>query len=143
MDNENINQEGVLIKSYAKTWQIESRIYAIFNFVLPFPVTPWEIFYFALSIAFIAILCALIPPLTAIPALVRYTVLPFLLTRFLARQKVDGMNPLKFFGAFIAHMFTKSLFTERFTYHNPRQDSKNKIDWWCSRVEMSDRLRKR
>jgi hypothetical protein len=142
MEN-NENQDYIIIKSYAKTWKIENRIYAIFNFVLPFPVAPREVLYFAVSALVIYVLSQIIPPLTAIPALIRYPVFSALLARVISKQKLDGMNPVKFFGVFIVHLLTKGLFIERFKSYSPRQDSKIKIEWWCSRVKMSDRLCKR
>ncbi|MCL1832810.1 MAG: conjugal transfer protein, partial [Oscillospiraceae bacterium] len=141
MDNE--KQDYVIIRSYAKTWKIDSRIYAIGNIILPFPITMTEVGYFVISVLLVLLISSVIPPLTAIPSLIRYLVAPIMLTRVVSRQKVDGMNPIKFFGTLIVHLFTNKLYVERFKYHNLRENSKNKLDWWCSRVKLSDTLRRK
>jgi hypothetical protein len=131
----------IVIRSYGKAWKIENRIYAVGNIILPIPINPREILYFSITAVYVYIVGAIFPPLKYIPATLRYVLVPLALTRILEKKKFDGKTPPRYFVSFVKHLTSRKKFTERFRSYDTKQNEKIKLDWWCSYVQMPDRLR--
>lgn len=130
-----IEPKKITLRSYNKVWKIENRIYAIQNIVLPVPVSPREILYFFI-IAFIMLsLSFLIPPIKVLPSILRFAVIPFSISQFLLKKKLDGKMPHKYFISWINYIFTKNQYIERFKSYD-RNNSNMKIIWLCSKKEL-------
>jgi hypothetical protein len=126
MENKKIN-----IRSYNKVWEIENRIYAIQNIVLPVPLKPREVLYFFVIAAVIFILSVVIPGFSHIPSVLRYLVTPFALTQFFLKKKLDGKMPQKYFISWLGYLFTKNQYIERFQAY-PQHQGKIRLNWMCS-----------
>jgi len=132
--DENRQNERIVIRPYEKAWKIEGKIYAVLNWVLPFPIEPFEALYFALFAVAIFGLSQLFPVLKYLHVFIRYAAAPFGLTRLVSKIKLDGMNPVRFFGAFIIHLITFRLYVENFETREPGENKKIRLDWWCGNV---------
>ncbi|EHI54574.1 hypothetical protein HMPREF9333_02263 [Johnsonella ignava ATCC 51276] len=129
-----IEPKKINLRSYNKVWKIENRIYAIQNIVLPVPVSPREVLYFFI-IAFIMLLLSfLIPPLKIIPSILRFVAVPFGVSQFLLKKKLDGKMPHKYMMSWVNYMLTKEQYIERFSSYN-RNTANTKIVWLCSKKE--------
>ena len=121
------------IRSYNKVWQIENRIYAVQNIVLPVPINPREVLYFLLVASGVFVASKIIPFFSYLPTPIKYLVIPFALSQFLLKKKLDGKMPQKYFIAWIRYMFAKDEYTERFQINSAKKDNKINISWMCSR----------
>jgi hypothetical protein len=119
--------------SYSKAWNVEKKIYSIFNMVLPAPVNPFMVLLFFVLICFMMILERIVPVLVFIPGVLRYLAFPFLGAIYLMKKKLDGKNPLKYLFGVIQHVFIeRGSYIERFSSH--RHGSYTlKLDWSCGR----------
>lgn len=119
--------------SYTKVWKIEKKIYAIQNIILPVPVSPFDILAFAGTVVALMLLCRIFPPLTAIPGLLRYAVLPYALSNYLMKKKLDGQNPIKYFCGLMRHLlWERNIYLEGFKAY-PLKGENMKWQWDCSR----------
>jgi hypothetical protein len=142
--NENHENYGYIkIKSYESVWKTDKHIYAILNIVLWRPVSIMEFLTFSGALAFVLFLEAIFPPFAAIPALLRVLALPLGLTWLMLQFRPEGMHPLKFVALWLAHMFTRDEFVERFKRYNPRSERKIKMKWWYSHVKTKSTLKRR
>lgn len=120
------------IRAYNKVWQIENRIYGILNYVLPVPIRPREAGYFMVLAGVLYLLGALIPALTYLPSVLRFLILPILLTRFFARKKLDGKPPQRYFLCWLRYQWTRGDYLERFQTHPSRARETLRLDWCCT-----------
>ena len=125
-------EKRVIIHSYSKAWKIENRIYAIQNLVLPVPISPRALLFFAIFFVIIWLLCKLIAPLQTIPFVLRSVILPVLLTSFCLKVKLDGHSPQKYFLGVMQYIFSKSQYVEHFKQRTIPAGS-IRLCWMCSR----------
>jgi len=128
------NKEYTVIRTYNKAWKIELKFYSLWGLKLPFAIVPKELAYFFAGALIIFVSSQIFTPLKYVPSILRYAVAPFGLTWFLRNKKLNGKNPIRFFGKLFVYLLTKNLITERFTAKSPA-NGKFKIDWWCSYVD--------
>ncbi len=133
MEEKNEKNKRIYINAYNNAWNVEKKIYAIQNFRLPVPVSLIEAVYFVLIVAIIVILGTIFKGFTKIPSILRFIVLPYFLTKFLVRKKLDGKSPQKYFITWLKYVIKKNIYIERFSEVNKTKDDKIKIDWQCSR----------
>lgn len=120
----------VRVYSYRKVWHIEKKIYAIQNIALPFPVNPYDFLEFCLVAGIMLLLGRIFPALEAIPGVLRYGALPYVVVRYLMKIKMDGKNPVKYFVGLIPYLLSKNTYQERFrTYRAGRK--KVRLHWDC------------
>jgi len=109
-------KETIWIYSYSKIWKQENKIYAIQNVRLPAPVSPVQLLYSGVSAIFMMIICKVLPFLDGVPFILKYIVVPLILSKFLLTKKLDGKNPIKYFNGLLVFLFTESdRCMERFT----------------------------
>ena len=128
----------VQIRAYNKVWKIENRIYAIQNIVLPVPVSPRELGYFALAAGLFHFLGVLLPLFSHIPGVLRYIMLPLLTTQFLLKKKLDGKLPLKYFAAWVRDLASGSRYIERFQRRSGGENASFRLRWVCSRGDRQE-----
>lgn len=93
------------IKSYTSIWAVEKVIYAINDFLLPFPVTFNQMAWFVLSL-FLVIMFGKVPPLSLIDgAFLKYLGLPAGFTWFMSRKIFDGKKPFDFMKSLVTYLF--------------------------------------
>jgi hypothetical protein len=85
--------DHVRLRTYRQVWSQERVIYQIERVRLPFPVSFRQAGVFGASVAAMLVLSR-IPPVAALPGLARYVLLPFAVTWFLTKQRLDGKPPL-------------------------------------------------
>lgn len=119
--------------SYAKVWKIEKKIYAVQNFILPVPIDPCQLVYFGGTWIVCNVIFGVIPGFVKIPVVIRSIVVPFAISKFLMTKKLDGKNPLRFFGGIVIFLFTEQgKSVERFKSISQKQNI-IKLDWYCSK----------
>lgn len=127
-----MSDERYILYNYDKIWRYEKKIYTIGDRILPLPIKPMELGYYALALV-VLVLIEKIIPLSFIPSLVRYTVLPFALVKILKYKKFDGKNPVKFVLGYIEYSLQKK---ESYQFFRPIKtelgSKKAKIKWNCS-----------
>lgn len=127
-------KNSVTLYSCAKVWKSEKRMYAIPNLmVFPTPIDLYELLYMFLSVVFALLLCAIFPLFNALPFVVKYFAIPFFLSKFLAKKKLDGKSPIPFFICWIKYMGSKNEYVERFEWHKTEKDIATKLEWNISR----------
>lgn len=114
------NKEPIILRTYSSVWKIENKIYSIDTIKLLFPVKPSELIYFFLSLLINYFLLKLLPFLDGIPFIFKWVVVPYLLMKFLTKQKLDGKLPHKFF---IDYMIFK-LGPKKFSKFQPVEEYK-------------------
>lgn len=132
------DEKRIILYSYNKVWKFEKKVYAIYNVVLPVPIEINEFLYLILSVFINFLLGAIFPVINYIPALIRFLVLPWVIIKFLRKQKLDGKNPFKFLLAYLIYIFyTKNITIERFTVHPYKRKEEIKLNWNCSKGILS------
>lgn len=85
----------IVLRSYATVWKYEKKLYSIDSLKLWVPVAANDMLFFVVGLVFMVILSK-IPIVTAIPWVLRYGVIPFLVMKFFTKMKFDGKSPHKF-----------------------------------------------
>lgn len=122
--------EYTTIYSYPKAWKLENKIYAICNFKFPAPIQLWQLVYFGITVACVAGLDKVLPPVRAIPWVIRYLIVPFFTANFLSKKKFDGKSPQRYFLSWISYMLHRFEYIERFRYY-PIKQNKTPFRWFC------------
>jgi hypothetical protein len=92
------------IKSYTNVWNFEKHFHAIGDLKLPFAFSMSQITWFTISVLLIIIFDK-IPPLSLIGNdLVKYLLLPALLTWLMNKKTFDGKKPISFIKTFILYI---------------------------------------
>lgn len=127
----------ITIYSYNKVWKVKKKIYSIQNFVLPVPIDPFQILYFSCAFIFIVILGNILPFIKLIPTVIRCIAIPYGITTFLMKKKLDGKNPIKFFIGLMVYVFVeRNSYYERFKRGIRKRNSNMKLNWNCSRGRL-------
>lgn len=131
MNNEN---KKIKLYSYSKVWTVEKKIYAIQNIVLPVPIKPYALLSFGGGIVFMLLVGKLIPAIAAIPSIIRFAIIPYGISNYFMKKKLDGKNPIKYFVGCIRYLIKdRNVFLEGFTEHsNYAETAKVKLNWSCS-----------
>lgn len=130
--DENKKNEKIQIYSYAKVWTLEHSIYSLGNVILPVPIHPYNLLYFALSLAVVMMLCNVLPMLNLFPLIFRYIGFPYAITVFLRKKKLDGKSPIKYFIAYLKYqLMERGRYFERFKGF-PDRAVTCKLEWICS-----------
>ena len=92
------------IRSYTSIWNVEKVIYAINDFLLPFPITFTQMAWFVVSL-FVVILFGELPPFSLIDgAFLKYFGIPVALTWFMSQKTFDGKKPFGFLKSSISYL---------------------------------------
>ncbi len=128
-------QKKIKLYSYTKFWKTEKKIYSIQNFVLPVPVNPYDVLSFANVMLVMRILSGFLPTFAKIPFMVKYGIIPFVMSNYIMKMKLDGKNPIKYFGGIIRYLLTeRKRYLENFLMHGFGVKSQTvRLDWKCSR----------
>jgi hypothetical protein len=80
----------------------------------------------------VGILDRILPFFSIIPPILKYLVIPFSLTQFLMKKKLDGKAPQKFFLDYTIYLFSRTRNIEFF--RTTEREAKNviKLDWRCT-----------
>ncbi len=126
-------ENTVKIYSYKKVWKVEKKIYSFSNIQLPTPINPYDILVF-IGVALFMLLLGRVMPFTAkIPTVLRFLVIPYGLSTYLMKMKLDGKNPFKFFYGYLVYLFTvKGTFLQMFRSY-PDKKGRVTLRWQCSR----------
>jgi len=122
----------VKLYSYLKVWKVEKKIYAIQNIVLPVPVNPYDMLYFGIAAIVIYLFGKICPPFVAIPVVIRLGIIPYGITKYMIKVKLDGKSPIKYFVGLFIHLLTergKSL--EKYQSQTD-VEKKVRLNWKCS-----------
>ncbi len=123
----------VTLYSYSKVWNVEKKVYSLFDVILPAPINPYTILVFIFVLLGFMGLERLFPVLAKIPTILRYMVFPYLSAQYLMKKKLDGKNPIKYLLGIILYLITeRGFYIERFTKY-PSVEETIKIDWKCSK----------
>lgn len=126
-------EERIKIYSYGKVWRIERKIYSLGNITLPFAVNPSEALSFFGALIVISLLIKIISPLAALPAVIRFFLLPYIITRYLMKKKLDGKNPVMYLAGLLGYWITESnTYIEGFRKYRD-EEQVIKQNWRCSR----------
>ena len=125
--------EKILIRSYRQAWQIENKIYAYGNIKFPIPIQPKAILYWVMIFLVTWLLSLMVPILQEIPMILKYLILPVVLTQFFLKMKLDGKKPHRYFLAWLSHLIHQTHYIERFNSIPPHQDQDFRLSWFCSR----------
>ena len=119
------------VYSYPKAWKLENKIYAIGNYKLIVPLYPRQILYFVT-----VLLCMLglseLPPVSSVPWVIRFVVIPFVVGNYLLKKKLDGKSPVKYFLSWLQFCSQRGRYLERFCLC-PTKKAKENIRWYCVR----------
>lgn len=100
-----MERERVRLATYRPVWSQERVIYQIERIRLPFPVTFRQIGVFAVALLAMALLSRL-PGISQLSAVLRYLVIPGVLTWFLTSQRLDGKPPLRWLLTMVRYWFS-------------------------------------
>lgn len=125
-------RKKIKLYSYLKVWNFEHKIYVIGNIVLPVPVNPFDILYFACACLAVYVLGRIIPAISSLPAILRLGVVPYGITKYMTKVKLDGKNPIRYMIGYLTYILTiRGKYVE--SYRAKPAGSKNiKLNWKCS-----------
>lgn len=123
--------QRVRIYAYNKVWNVENKIYAIQNIILPAPISPQEFLYFMITAGITFLLGSLIPAVAGIPFILRFLVIPYLITQFLTKKKLDGKKPQKYLMDYVKYAFSRNEYLERLQTRTGKKREKIKLCWVC------------
>ncbi|MEN8906293.1 MAG: TcpE family conjugal transfer membrane protein [Clostridiales bacterium] len=94
----------IVLRTYDKLWKMPFKIYSIDNLRLIIPLCPWDVIVFSLSV-FLMILISKILFFIKIPFVIKYIIVPWIVTKMAATVKLDGKKPYKYFFDMICFYF--------------------------------------
>lgn len=92
-----------VLRSYATVWQYEKKLYSIDSLKLWVPVAANDVLFFVLGIVLMVILSR-VPVFAAVPWIIRYGIIPYLIMKFFTKMKFDGKPPHKFALGYLEYM---------------------------------------
>lgn len=134
-----MEKKDIIVSSHSQVWQIEHKIYSVGNWVLKIPIPTRDLTYFALVLAIIAFAQKAAPVLMQIPFVIRCVLVPFLVSQFLLRMKLDGKPLYRFILSWLLYLATYNSFVERFAVHGNKKTQRMHVAWYCSRGFCADR----
>ena len=104
--------EEIILRSYNKVHTVEQNWYSIGSIKLPAPINPSvAICFFSLSVSILLIdQLAKIP----IPGMIKFGIIPYLITRRIKENKKDGKSLIKYYKSYIPFRFKEKIQYERF-----------------------------
>jgi len=93
---------------------VEKKIYTIQNFKLPIPVNLYAAIYFFIFALLMLFIGRLLPFLSIIPPILKYVLVPYIISKYMRQKKLDGKKPWKYAFDYIIYMCTKDNIYERF-----------------------------
>jgi hypothetical protein len=99
MGDRAVGHEPVRLRTYRQVWLQEKVIYQVERIRLPFPISLRQASLFALFALILGLVGGFLPPL------LRFLLLPGLLTWFLTRQRLDGKPPLLWLRSLLRYLF--------------------------------------
>lgn len=103
MQNENDDVE-ILLRSYSGIWRVEKVIEHLNGVKIPSTHIEYVLYYIA-SLAVEGLILLIIPPLRDMSVLLIFGI-PYGVATFLKKVKLDGKNPVKFFGSLLKYAFS-------------------------------------
>lgn len=126
------SEKTIKIYSYKKVWNVEKKIYTISKVTLPVPINPFDLVAYLGAAIFIVVLGKIFPVIASMPMIIRVVLVPYGMTYYLVRVKLDGKNPFKFLIGYIQYFFTeKGQYLQQFR-KNPERQQTVKMNWECS-----------
>lgn len=119
----------VEINSYQKLWKYENKIYKLGNLRMPFPINAYDALYFIGTLG-VVILLRNIWPISAMNEVLKYGLIPYLISRYLRKVKFDGKTPIAFVRDFIPYFITKNQHYQFFqSIQKPFGNKHTKLNW--------------
>ncbi|WP_026884249.1 TcpE family conjugal transfer membrane protein [Clostridium akagii] len=107
-------QDRIILRSYNKMNNIEKKIYTIQNFKLPIPVNLYASIYFFIFVLLMLLIGRILPFLSIIPPILKYVLVPYIISKYMRQKKLDGKKPWKYAIDYTIYRFTKNNVYERF-----------------------------
>lgn len=99
-----MDNDKVVLRTYNRVWKYERKIYSLDTVRLPVPINPGDAIYFIIGLLITVLLLKLLPFLNVVPLILRYTLLPYGVMKFLTKKKFDGKLPHLFVKAYIEYV---------------------------------------
>lgn len=127
-------EKKINLCSYKKVWRVEKKIYSIDKLPLPVPVNPLSVLYTLLISIFIFLIGKIIPFINYVPFIIRLAVIPYFLSNYMMKKKLDGKNPIRYFLGYIKFQFIdKKKYMEYFNEYTSNSETETiKLYWNCS-----------
>lgn len=100
-------ENKIKINSYYKVWRIERKIYSIGNIHLPAPINPNDAISFLGVVFVIYILQRFLPFIAGLHFGLKYIALPFIISKYLMKKKLDGKNPISYLAGLTIYFCTE------------------------------------
>ena len=121
----------VEIRAYNKVWSIEKKVYAVGNIILPRSIAPRHIAYFVV----VALLMGLLP-LGWLPWVLRYVAIPFGVSQFMLKVKLDGKAPQRFLAALIDYALHLGQYYAAFRWQRRGGKAPERLRWTARRGDL-------
>lgn len=112
--------EDIVLKSYNKVHTVEQNWYSLGSIKLPGPVNPIIAGSFLVLAGFILLIDKKIISIP-LPEVIKFCIIPYLITRNIKESKKDGKNLFKYYMAYIPFKLKEKVAYERF---KPVEDMK-------------------
>ena len=133
-------RDTVVIRSYPKVWDIESRIYSVLDLRLPAPVETRAVLYYGVVLLTVVLLQRIFPFLSGLPWAIRYAIIPGVAAWALMKKKLDGKAPHRFLFSLLVYLLHKGQYVSGFQYYAKRR--RERLRWFCRRGELKEGRRR-
>jgi hypothetical protein len=99
------NQNKIILRTYGNIWNTPFKIYSIDRVKLLVPVNPWDVVYYMAGLVVAAVLDFIYPG--ELEFMWKYVVIPLAVRFILARVKLDGKRPHRFFWSTFLYLINK------------------------------------
>ena len=99
--------EEIILKSYNKVHTVEQNWYSIGSIKLPTPINPSVALCFFSLAASILLIDQLVK--LSIPEIIKFGIIPYLITRRIKENKKDGKSLIKYYKSYIPFRFTERI----------------------------------
>jgi len=100
-----MNNNKEILKTYNHIWKVPFKIYSIDSIRLAVPINPWDAVYYMVGLTIAVTLDFIYPG--DIEFMWKFVVIPIAVRFALAKVKLDGKKPHKFFWSTFLYMMNK------------------------------------
>ena len=99
-----MDENREILRTYNNIWDAPFKVYSIDNMKLIVPISPYDVIYYLVGLLFAVAIDYIYPG--TILFMYKFIVIPLLIRFLLAKVKLDGKKPHKFFYGMLIYKLT-------------------------------------
>ncbi len=95
-----------ILRSYPNIWNYKKKIYNIDSIKFIIPIAIEDACFFVASVFILNLIYKILPFIGNLPFVLKWILIPILITKFLTNKKFDGKNPHKYLWGYFKYIIS-------------------------------------